>query len=194
MWGLLLKPAISSRSNKNMADIGKSCFWMTETLKIFSPKITSPIELLVVTKWILCWYKNVCKVLLQNYSFRLDPTRNMAAMGIYCFYWFVTLYKWCTRHVKSSITIPHLIKVGRVQNMTHGIDRLFLLLICWNSMYSLPTELQIQFVCNGHKWCLLYLLQIFCISFCAKYMGHVNNIYFFFTFVPRNYMKECFVT
>lgn len=141
--------------------------------------------MLVVTKWILCWYKNVCKVLLQNYSFRLNPTRNMAAMGIYCFYWFVTLYKWCTRHVKSSITIPHLIKVGRVQNMTHGIDGLFLFLICWNSMYSLPTELQIQFVCNGHKWCLLYLLQIFCISFSAKYMGHVNNIFFFNFCTPK---------
>jgi len=80
--------------------------------------------------------------------------------------------------VKSFITISHFIKLGRVQNMTHGIDGLFLFLIYWNSMYSLPTELQIQFVCNGHKWCLLYLLQIFCISFCAKYMGHVNNICF----------------
>lgn len=199
MWGLLLKPAISSRSNKNMADIGKSCFWMTETLKIFSPKITSPIELL-----------------LQNESF---VGTKMCVRISYKITHFVSIRQetWPPWEYIVSIDLLHC------TNDVHGMWSRLSRFLIWLRLVGCKTW---HMASMGYScfWfaeilcilCLLnYKFNLFatvtndvCYIFYRYSAFHfVQNtwatwtifffqmlfFFFFFTFVPRNYMNECFV-
>lgn len=67
------KNPISFWSCKNMTAMGNYCFWVAETLKI-SSETTNPNVLFVCTN-------NVCDVIHRNYSFRMNPVKNMAVMG-----------------------------------------------------------------------------------------------------------------
>ena len=68
------KNPISFWSCKNMTAMGNYCFWVAETLKI-SSETTNPNVLFVCTN-------NVCRdVIHRNYSFRMNPVKNMTVMG-----------------------------------------------------------------------------------------------------------------
>ena len=78
LWKVLYKEcSFSSNWTKNMVNMGNSCFWFAEILKIFSSEARRHNELL------LC-RNDIWEILYKISLFRADHTTNMAVNGSSC--------------------------------------------------------------------------------------------------------------